>query len=192
MAPIFGFTKGKNEMDIIKETENILNNEITRMNDIESQLYYQISEMEHLKKNLTALRTNFISIKKLSEIREKAVHTLQREAVKRNSEIDTAKCTDLLNAIDKIDKEFSPLIEQSIKISKSIAIEDTHILYEQESNRNKMKEINNEVEDMIAEIQLISIKHQSFTENMKKIIPMLSKIVSERQEKASKTNKIGF
>lgn len=191
---MFGLNFNTNKSsDVVKDAERILNSEIMSINELESRLMNELKNLDHMKNNISLLKSNLLSIRKLSELREKAIYGLTREAVNNRQKFNIERYNELKNTILKIDKDFFPLITITYREAQKLNVEDTHALYAEESNRKNMDEIDQESKDIIAEINIIDAKHQSLSVRIANIDKDIQKIILERQtEEPKKTSNIGF
>ena len=164
----FGLEKDKT-IDVIESAQRIVNHEIIDIEEVKTQLIYELKELEHLKNNLKILRSNFESIRKLFDIKEKTVLRISRESINNSAELDIQKIKDMFDSLTDIDAKLLPLVRITHAEASRLTIEDTHVIYAEEKNQKKMKEIDSESKDMISELQLIISKNNSLNEKATEI-----------------------
>lgn len=179
---MFGISVKKKEVqDIIKEADRVINAEIIHVNELESSLLKEIRELQHMKSNLSFLKSSIISIRRLSELRENAIHSLTRMAVDSAASVDIEKYERLRNTIYDIDREFYPLINITMRECTRLRVDESHLIYAQESNRKPMHDIDKDTKDIIAEIHIIETKHQGLSNHMGNVEKEIQRLIHERK-----------
>jgi hypothetical protein len=191
---MFGINFNNNkDSDVIKDAEKILNSEIMKMDTLESELVKELKSVGHMKDNLSLLKSNMISIRKLSELREKTIYEMDRESLNNYNNFNMERYQALVESLKKIDNEIFPLLSVTHNEAKRLHVEDAHILYAEEANRRVMNDIDNESKNIVAEIKIIGTKNESLSNHAAAINKEVQKIFKEKQAaELGNKSKMGF
>ncbi len=170
----------KQELDLIKTTNQILEAESRNINHIKKELKKEFLELEHLEHNLKILEKKLKSIWKLATKRDELMHEIRVINMEPESRIDIHKIENLLGTAQKLETEISQLCRMTHYEANKLLVDEKHELNEISGSKAKIEEISDKAKDIIAEIMRISKGENERQSELREIEGKLKYILSKK------------